>query len=190
MCLFVSCIIISSELHPKLQSCRCWLLPQVEMERIAIDASTLEFSVCWPSYCRFCYICEKRHKAHRDAEGPQALGGGAQITDARHTSLKKCLQVIHISQSLFFRNKLDKCIKTWLDVNTNPSTSNRLKICHIIIVVHFHRSSPAHLVYKHSTTSKKEEKEEKGWRCSLAAHLFCFKVLTWLPHTEARLGAV
>ena len=38
-------------------------------------------------------------------------GAGARITDARRASMQIFLKVLHISQSMFCINKLDKCIK-------------------------------------------------------------------------------
>jgi len=41
----------------------------------------------------------------------KAQGEGARIMDARRTSMQNIFKVFHISQNIFYRNKLDKCIK-------------------------------------------------------------------------------
>ena len=54
---------------------------------------------------------------------------------ARCTSTQKFLKVFHIPQSIFCINKLDKCIKKVIKINTTTKTASNLKICYCIKVV-------------------------------------------------------
>ena len=74
--------------------------------------------------------------------------------------MQKCLKVIHISQSIFRRNKLDKCIKQVLDINITTNTANSLKIRYIIIVVP--EKHTCHASITHSSAPKERKEKTRG----------------------------